>query len=90
MNEQRRMDFTGTQAQLKVSTDCETTMPCRQREGGGGKLIDRRLSRDYNMCTVKQVEPARSCSYLTLYKFSVVCNSVVLWESKFQFKIGHA
>ena len=31
----------------------------------GRKLIDRPLSSDYDRCSVKQVEPALSCSYLT-------------------------
>ena len=53
MNEQRRMDISGTQEQLSFKR-WNITMPCRQRVGGGGELIDWWLSSDYDRCTVKQ------------------------------------
>ena len=64
MDEKRRTDITGTKAQLKSLIWLWNNYIALQVEGGG-KLIDRHLSSDYDRCTVKQVEPARSCSYLT-------------------------
>ena len=51
MNE--RTYITGTQEQLSFKL-WNNTMTYRQRVGGGGGLIDRRLSSEYDRCPVKQ------------------------------------
>ena len=48
---------------FKATVKHYTTLKAEGRRGR--KLIDRQLASDYDRCTVKQVEPALSCSYLT-------------------------
>ena len=60
----RRMDkrTDGAASSFKLTVKHYTALKAEARRGK--KLIDRRLSSDYYMCILKQVEPALSCSYL--------------------------